>query len=50
VVVIKEFAAKFQIELAAKLFHPLQNAGALQFCVFFVIKADFEHFPHPEKE
>ena len=41
--VIKQLAAEFQIELAAKICHPLLNLLGLKRQVFLIVKSDFLH-------
>lgn len=43
VVIVKELAAKFQIELAAKLVDPLTNMFGLQPDILFAVKTDLIH-------
>ena len=42
-VIVKQLAAEFQIQLAAELPDPLPDFIRLHFQVFFVVKPDFEH-------
>ena len=45
--VVKELAAKLQIELAAKLGDPLPNVGGLGVQIFLIVKSDLVAHIHP---
>ena len=47
VIIVKELAAKFQIELAAKLVDPLTNMFGLQPDILFAVKTDLIHLSLP---
>ena len=42
-IVVEQLAAELEIELTAKFIDALANFPALQFNIFFVIKADLSH-------
>ena len=46
VVVVKELAAKLQVQLAAKLGNSLPNVGGLHLQVLLIVKTDFICHPH----
>ena len=47
VVIVKELAAEFQIQLAAEFGDPVPDVLGLQLYVFVVVKADSVHTHHP---
>ena len=47
VVVVKELAAEFQVQLAAELLDPFPDMGRLRLQIFLVIKSDFSHTSSP---
>ena len=47
VMVVKELAAKLQVELVVKLADPLTDVRRLELQIFLIVKADFIHFRSP---
>ena len=50
VIVVKELAAEFQIELAAELIDALPDSGGLGLQVFLIVKADGIHPRTPSQK